>query len=425
MIPLDKMLDLIPKRLLDQLAVGYRVNKVNQVRLKGQLVFVCLLNCLVNHPKLTQRLLEETYRQLNDQTADHSSFGKRLASLNPDYFEAIFRHVYSRVQSRITSGDRQALRLRIADATTVVLSAKLMAFGILVGSGGSAGPNRVKRHAKSVLTLSEEGLPDFLHLCNEQCQANDNPGLGDPIIAATQPGDLWLFDAGVYDRDRLKAIHDLRAFFLVPHRDQLFRVQRVLWEAPVSSDTEGETPSEPSPPTSGKKGPRAVPPCRLLRVELAVFENGTDRKSATNQAKWGQMPLLVLHAQRWDVRTQQWKPWVLLTNLPLNADCRQAGPYTFAEVLELYRRRWEIETFFKFLKQHLSYSHLVSRSENGIRVVIWMALITAVMLIWYKEESGIDRGWRSVKFWLAEDVREWTGEMLGSGKWLQIVEGSG
>lgn len=54
------------------------------------------------------------------------------------------------------------------------------------------------------------------------------------------------------------------------------------------------------------------------------------------------------------------------------------------------------------------YAHLTSRNENGIQVLIWMALITAVLLIWYQRLTGIDRGWRSVKFWFAEAARAWT-----------------
>ena len=44
--------------------------------------------------------------------------------------------------------------------------------------------------------------------------------------------------------------------------------------------------------------------------------------------------------------------------------------------------------------------------------MIHMSLIAALLLIWYKRETGIDRGWRSVKFWFADDVRRWTEEAL-------------
>ena len=86
-LPVQKLLALLPPPLLDRLAVQYAVNAVNQVRLSGQAVFLCLLNALVNHPKLTQRLLEETYTQLHGHTADHSSFGKRLEQINPEFPE--------------------------------------------------------------------------------------------------------------------------------------------------------------------------------------------------------------------------------------------------------------------------------------------------------------------------------------------------
>ncbi len=373
MIPVEKLLALLPPNLLDRLAVQYTVNAVNQIRLTGQTVFVCLLNVLVNHPQLTQRLLEETFRKLTGQTADHSSFGKRLAVVKPEYFEAIFRHLYRRIQPQMTAGDQRTLRLRRVDATTVVLSAKLLDFGLQVGAGGCKRTGPPTRHVKAVFTLEAEGLPDLLHVCREPPEANDNPALGDPMLAATRPGDLWVVDAGLSDRDRLLALHQKGGLFLVPQATQKLRVLETVWTAPA----------EPvAPPDPGADRPGTPPPSRLLRVERVVFENGNDRRSLPKREKWAALPLLALRGERWDRRTQQWKPWVLLTNLPLSAAGQQAGPFTFFEVTELYRRRWEIETFFKFLKGHLSYAHLTSRNENGIRVMIWLALITAVLLFW-------------------------------------------
>jgi hypothetical protein len=129
------------------------------------------------------------------------------------------------------------------------------------------------------------------------------------------------------------------------------------------------------------------------------------------------MPLLVFHCERYDVRTGAWKSLVLLTNLKLSANGKQAGPYRLLEIPELYRRRWEIELFIKFVKQHLSYAHLTSRNANGIAVMIWMALIVAVLLIWYQRQTGIDQGWRVVKFWFARQVHEWAQSRLREELW--------
>ncbi|MGB3075273.1 MAG: transposase [Chitinophagales bacterium] len=53
------------------------------------------------------------------------------------------------------------------------------------------------------------------------------------------------------------------------------------------------------------------------------------------------------------------------------------------------RLRWDIEPFFKFLKQHLNLTHLVSRNINGISVMIYMTLILAMLLIVYKKLNKI------------------------------------
>jgi len=408
MTPLHHLLDLMPSKLLDRLAVALHVNKVNQIKLPGQTVFLCLLNSLINNPIVSQRILEATFQKVTGQTVDHSSFGKRLAVINPAYFEALFTHLYRAIQPQMAVNDERALRLRRVDATTVVLSAKVLGFGIHVASGGKIGKGHAKRHVKSVFTLSGEGLPEFLHLCTTQAEANDNPALGDPMIDATRPGELWIVDKGLVDRDRLLTIHQRGGFFLVPHKDQALHVLGVVWEA--SPAQLAEWTAAPPPACPGTRGgkQRGPAPCRLLRVERAVFQNSGDAKSPTKQEKWAQLPLLVLYCQCWDERKQCWKLLVLLTNLALSAEGTHAGPYTLAEVAELYRLRWDIETFFKFLKQHLSFSHLTSHDENGIRVMIWMALIAAVLLIWYKRATGRKDYWNVIKFWFAEEVRVWT-----------------
>lgn len=65
------------------------------------------------------------------------------------------------------------------------------------------------------------------------------------------------------------------------------------------------------------------------------------------------------------------KPIVLLTN-----DFTR----TAAEIGEIYRRRWRIELFFKWLKQHLHLSTLIGFSRNAVENQIYIALILALLL---------------------------------------------
>ena len=55
------------------------------------------------------------------------------------------------------------------------------------------------------------------------------------------------------------------------------------------------------------------------------------------------------------------------------------------EVTQAFRRRWDIEVFFRFIKQELNVSHLVSLNKNGIEVMLYMTLIVAMLILIYKK----------------------------------------
>lgn len=60
------------------------------------------------------------------------------------------------------------------------------------------------------------------------------------------------------------------------------------------------------------------------------------------------------------------------------------------EIAELYKSRWQIELFFKWLKQHLNIKTFYSTSENGVKTQIWCALITYLLLIKIKSKINLD-----------------------------------
>lgn len=58
------------------------------------------------------------------------------------------------------------------------------------------------------------------------------------------------------------------------------------------------------------------------------------------------------------------------------------------EIAELYKQRWQIELFFKWLKQNLKLKHYFGFSENAVRLQIYSALITYLLLQLYQRRSG-------------------------------------
>lgn len=59
-------------------------------------------------------------------------------------------------------------------------------------------------------------------------------------------------------------------------------------------------------------------------------------------------------------------------------------------IAELYKKRWRIEFFFKWIKQHLKIKTLFSKNENGIKIQIWTALIY-YLLLWLFRESQVGK----------------------------------
>ncbi len=71
------------------------------------------------------------------------------------------------------------------------------------------------------------------------------------------------------------------------------------------------------------------------------------------------------------VRARSGKPMRLLTN-DLDASAQ--------EIADLYKRRWDIELFFRLMKQTLRITKFLGRSENAVRIQIAVALIAYLLL---------------------------------------------
>lgn len=59
------------------------------------------------------------------------------------------------------------------------------------------------------------------------------------------------------------------------------------------------------------------------------------------------------------------------------------------EVAEIYRHRWQIEIFFKWLKSHLKLTHFISYSENGVYAQIYITLILHLLLVHYHQSQQL------------------------------------
>lgn len=80
------------------------------------------------------------------------------------------------------------------------------------------------------------------------------------------------------------------------------------------------------------------------------------------------------------------------------------------EIAFCYKKRWDIEVYFKFLKQNLNFSHFLSTNENGIKVILYMTIITSMLVMIYKKENEL--GFSIAKFNFYLEMQEWVGALL-------------
>ena len=56
----------------------------------------------------------------------------------------------------------------------------------------------------------------------------------------------------------------------------------------------------------------------------------------------------------------------------------------------LYKSRWQVELFFKWIKQHLRIKHFMGNSENAVKTQVWCAVATYVLIAIVKKELQLD-----------------------------------
>jgi len=257
-----------------------------------------------------------------------------LADANEQRPARIFAQTYFKLLHRLEaelprhSGPH---RVKIMDATYVPVCDSLFPWADFM-----PGKSAVKLH---FLLAADSGAPQELQVTSGQVHELE-------VARALNfaPGDLLLLDRGYVDFAWLYSLHQ-RGVGFVTRLQRNIRYQ-VVQRHPVPADS-------------------AVLADQIVRLSTAHSH--------------GRYPetLRLVH-----YRDQEGKKYVFLTNLP---------DLPALAVADLYRQRWQIETFFRWIKQNLKIKTFYGTSENGVLIQIWTAMIAYLLLLWLKLRSWA--GW--------------------------------
>jgi hypothetical protein len=163
-------------------------------------------------------------------------------------------------------------------------------------------------------------------------------------ILLPEPGAFYVMDRGYLDFERLHALHQTGSFFVTRAKSN-FKCKRI-YSSPVDRST-GLICDQ--------------------QVELTVFYSQRGYPERLRRIRYK------------DPETG--KTLVFLTNhfgIPA------------ASVCALYKSRWQVELFFKWIKQHLRIKRFFGTSENAVKSQVWIAVATYVLVAIVKKQLNLD-----------------------------------
>ena len=159
-----------------------------------------------------------------------------------------------------------------------------------------------------------------------------------------EPGAFYIIDRGYLDFNRLYAIHQASAFYVIRAKSN-FRFKR-LYSRPVDK-------------SSG-----------VQSDQIIVLEGFYSHKAYPDK----------LRRIRYFDAEQNKRLIFLTNNFTLSA----------LTIAELFRCRWQIELFFKWIKQHLRIKAFYGTTENAVKTQIWIAIAVYLLVAIVKKQLHLD-----------------------------------
>ena len=185
----------------------------------------------------------------------------------------------------------------------------------------------------------ETQIPAFFHITT--ASVHDSKAMKEIPI---ETGAYYIFDRGYNNFKELYRIHRAESFFVVRAKTNL-QYKCIKWRRRLSKGILTDAEIELTIHGSQKGYPEHL---RLIRF----FDDEQDRE------------------------------FMFLTN---------AMELTALQVADLYKNRWQIELFFKWLKQHLKIKKFWGTTENAVRIQIYSAICAYCLVAIVQHDMRLDR----------------------------------
>lgn len=352
-VTITNLLSLIPDEEINRIAQKTNVDHYVKV-LDGKSMFYLILYSLVECKRNSLRTMEDIFNNSAfkflfnlavDKTVKYNSISERLSLINIEFFKQVYELIYTAFSKYYNKQEIENYKLIRVDSTMVSEAANKLKKGMNIGKKKD-GKKQVK------YTIAYDGsFPCMSELFTDKKHLSEDKTIPKVMFeyAKKESNSLFVFDRGVQKR---KVFHELS-------ENNIPFVCRLKKGAKYKVVKEIEI-----------GGNRKVGSLELIsdqRVQLAIPDT---------RNKYSEEYFRIIIA----IDSQINESYYFLTNI-FNEKVET--------ILSLYKKRWDIEVFFRFLKQELNLSHLTSTSENGMKVMLYMTLITSMLVLIYKRENNV------------------------------------
>ena len=185
----------------------------------------------------------------------------------------------------------------------------------------------------------ETQIPAFFHIT--EAAVHDSKAMKE---IPYEPDSYYIFDRAYNNFKMLYKIHQIEAYFVIRSKKNL-KYKAIKWKRRLPKDVRSD-----------------------VTIELTGFY----------PKQYYREPLRLV--RYWD--QEQEREFTFLTN---------ATQISALQVAELYKNRWQVELFFKWLKQHLKIKKFWGTTENAVRIQIYSAVSTYCLVAIVQHDMKLER----------------------------------
>jgi hypothetical protein len=372
-ISITQLLSIIPDEGISKIAKSTHVDYYAKI-LDGKSLLCLILYSLIECQRNSLRTMEDIFNSSAfkflfnldpKRKVRYSSISERLTVINIDFFKKSYELIYNQFSQHYNEQEIENLKLVRVDSTMVAEAANKLQKGMNIGKKKDG-----KKQIKFTVAY-DGGYPCMSELFTDKRYLSEDLAIPEVIYkyAEKNKSSVFVFDRGVAKREVFCNLDELdkqdNIYFVTRLKDNFrYRI--------IKQIEEGTN--------------RPVGSLELISDQIIQLGKPNSKQFLENHFR-----MIIA------ISPKTKNTYFFLTNL---------FDKKAEEILSLYKKRWDIEVFFRFLKQELNLSHITSTSENGMMIIMYMTMIASMLVLTYKRINnvGYKTAVRRVSFELNEFI---------------------